>query len=135
MHKAGFLTTRLILFLSSHLGPCVDAPTLANVCGKDDPVIQDGTGLYILVEFTTDVSVTYRGWEISYHMGQYLYQCRHITWVSIYISVGKQSPCLLSFVYTSSLGTVFEHHQSSENTHRNFHIMKTKCMYRPSYAA
>ena len=34
-----------------------------------------------------------------------------------------------------SLGTVFKLYQSSENTHRYFHITKTKNMYRPSYAA
>ena len=33
------------------------------------------------------------------------------------------------------LGTVFELYQSSENTHRYFHIIKAKNMYRPSYAA
>ena len=34
-----------------------------------------------------------------------------------------------------SLSTVFELHQSSETTHRYFHIIKTKITYRPSYAA
>ena len=33
------------------------------------------------------------------------------------------------------LGTVFELYQSSENTHRYFHIINAKNMYRPSYAA
>ena len=33
------------------------------------------------------------------------------------------------------LGTLFELYQSSENTHRYFHIIKAKNMYRPSYAA
>ena len=35
----------------------------------------------------------------------------------------------------NTLGTVFELYQSSENTHRYFHIIKAKTMYRPSYAA
>ena len=34
-----------------------------------------------------------------------------------------------------TLGTVFELHQSSENTHRYFQIIETKNTYRPSYAA
>ena len=34
-----------------------------------------------------------------------------------------------------TLGTVFELHQSSETMHRYFYIIKTKSMYRPSYAA
>ena len=34
-----------------------------------------------------------------------------------------------------TLGTVFELHQSSENAHRYFYIIKTKNMYRLSYAA
>ena len=34
-----------------------------------------------------------------------------------------------------ALGKVFELHQSSENMHRYFHIIKAKNMYKPSYAA
>ena len=34
-----------------------------------------------------------------------------------------------------TLGTVFELHQSSENTHRYFHFIKNKNTYRLSYAA
>ena len=35
----------------------------------------------------------------------------------------------------NTLGTVFELHQSSENVHHYFHIIKTKNMYRLSYTA
>ena len=38
-------------------------------------------------------------------------------------SVGKQSPCSPSFVFTSYIRYGVELHPSSENTHRYFHII------------
>ena len=50
-------------------------------------------------------------------------------------SVGKQSPCLLSFVYTSYIRYGVRPAPKFGNTHRYFHIIKTKNTYMLSYAA
>ena len=51
------------------IGACTDSPVLAVICGTDDETIEDASGLYILVEFRTDESMTYKGFEMAVYIG------------------------------------------------------------------
>ena len=51
------------------IGACTDSPVLAVLCGTDDETIEDASGLYILVEFRTDESMTYKGFEMAVYIG------------------------------------------------------------------
>ena len=55
-----------------YTGPCTSSPVLLYVCGNNDAIAGDDTGLYILVEFTTDYSVVDSGFELVYYIGKSL---------------------------------------------------------------
>lgn len=57
--------------LTIYDGACTDAPKIADICGSEETVLQDSSGLYILVEFSTDYSVTYKGFEMEFYIGEY----------------------------------------------------------------
>lgn len=50
-------------------GACNDSPVLDVICGTDDQTIEDDSGLYVLVEFRTDGTVTYKGFEMAVYIG------------------------------------------------------------------
>ena len=50
-------------------GPCTTSPVMAVLCGNVERILQDNSGLYVLVEFRTDGSVTYTGFEIIIYLG------------------------------------------------------------------
>ena len=50
-------------------GSCTDSPVIATLCGSEERVVEDSSGLYILIEFYTDYSVTYRGFELEFYIG------------------------------------------------------------------
>ena len=52
-------------------GACTSSPVLAFVCGSNNPVVEDDTGLYYLVEFRTDSSVVNLGFELFYYIGKF----------------------------------------------------------------
>ena len=61
------------------------------------------------------------------------YKPNQINQTQTTVSENKDRVCYhLCIPHTFS--TVFELNQSSENTHRYFHIIKNKTTYRPSYA-
>ena len=60
-------STNPLWFLST--GPCTDSPMIGVLCGNDEMVLQDSSGLYVLLEFSTDTSVRYRGFEMEFYIG------------------------------------------------------------------
>lgn len=49
-------------------GPCSSYPSLGAFCGQDTPTYTQSSGLYVLVTFTSDSTVTYKGFNISYYL-------------------------------------------------------------------
>ena len=49
-------------------GPCTSYPTLGTFCGQSTPTYIQSNGLYVLINFTTDASVTNKGFNISYYL-------------------------------------------------------------------
>ena len=50
-------------------GPCTTSPVMAVLCGNVERIFQDNSGLYVLIEFQTDGSVTYAGFEMIIYIG------------------------------------------------------------------
>ena len=42
---------------------------MAVLCGNVERILQDNSGLYVLIEFRTDGSVTYTGFEMIIYIG------------------------------------------------------------------
>ena len=42
---------------------------MAVMCGNEERIFQDNSGLYVLIEFRTDGSVTYTGFEMIIYLG------------------------------------------------------------------
>ena len=80
-----FKVNLLLFFFFS--GACTDAPKIADICGSEETVLQDSSGLYILIEFSTDYSVTYKGFEMEFYIGMSLFVYTHTLIFSLTNSV------------------------------------------------
>ncbi|XP_053400770.1 deleted in malignant brain tumors 1 protein-like [Mercenaria mercenaria] len=58
-------------YVSIYDGACTNDPLLAKVCGEQPVTFEDSTGLYILIHFHTDFSVTKTGWKLIHYIGEY----------------------------------------------------------------
>ena len=79
-------------------GACTSSPVLAFVCGSNNPVVEDNTGLYYLVEFRTDASVVNLGFELYYYIGKFT-----LCFFGIIFHVQRKLCCLLTFFQSFSL--------------------------------
>ncbi|KAJ8298450.1 hypothetical protein KUTeg_024981 [Tegillarca granosa] len=50
-------------------GPCTSYPLLGRFCGVSEPTYYQDAGTYVLIVFTTDINVQFRGFNISYVLG------------------------------------------------------------------
>jgi len=56
------------MFVHFVTGPCTDDVLLARICGAENEKISDSTGLYVLLHFHTDGSVTKTGFSVSVYI-------------------------------------------------------------------
>lgn len=59
-------------YVSIYDGACTTDPLMAKLCGYSPATFEDTSGLYILIHFHTDSSVTYKGWSLTYYIGSYV---------------------------------------------------------------
>lgn len=50
-------------------GPCLSYPLLGRFCGVKKPTYYQDAGKYVLIVFTTDINVQFKGFNISYVLG------------------------------------------------------------------